>query len=230
MIFNGIEKNFIKVNMGLFRPPTPPIEFLTSENRKGGSRTRKKRFTDMILPVPITINSDRPIELLKEEISDWLYHEEPKKLIFKQIQNRYYLAEYESMDLDEKSNYAKGTINFYLAIAHRFGIEKTITLSSVERTITVTGQVRTPWKSRTVFTVATSMLSIESNSGKIILNHQFKSGDVLEIDYDKRDIILNGKDLATALSLESVWFDLVPGQMKLKSSRATELRYDERYY
>lgn len=230
MIFNGIEKDYVRVNMDLFRPPTPPIEFQTSERRKGGSRTRKKRFTDMVLPVPIVISSDRAIEHLKEELSDWLYHEKPKKLIFKQIPDRYYLAEYDSMELNEKYKYAKGVINFYLAEGYRFGAEKTLNITSDFTNHVITGQVEAPWTSTTKFAVPQSQFTIESNTGEITLNYEFKAGDVLEISYKSRDIFVSGIDINVGLSLESVWFDLKPGRMQLRASHPTTLKYDERYH
>lgn len=230
MIFNGVEKDYVKVNMGLFRPPTPPIEFNTTERRRGGSKTRKKRFTDMTLPVPVTIRSDQPIEYLKEEISDWLYHEEPKKLIFKQIPDRYYLAEYESMELNERHKYAKGTIYFYLALGYRFGENKTLNVTSSNQSFNITGQEEAPWQSETVFDDSTSQYKLESNTGKIILNFDFVSGDVLRIDYKTRSITLNGVNIDVGLSLNSEWFDLNPGYMTLSASDETELTYTERFY
>lgn len=231
MIFNGIEKEFVRVNMEIYRPPTPPIEFYTTERQRGGSRTRKKRFTDMVLPVPVTIRSDRPIESLKEEISNWLYHEDPKQLIFKQIPNRYYLAEYEGMELEERYKYAKGVINFYLAEGYRFGEDKKINLITTNQTFLVTGQASTPWKSRTVFTVPQSQFTIVGPyDGNITLNYNFTEGDVLEIDYQTRDVYLNGNDLAVAVDLRTDWFELPVGNVSLQASHETEVIYTERYY
>lgn len=231
MIFNGIEKGYIKVNMELFRPPTPPIAFYTTERQRGGSRTRKKRFTDMVLPVPVTIKSDRHIEFLKEEISNWLYHEGPKQLIFKQIPNRYYLAEYESMELDERYKYAKGVINFYLAEGYRFGEDKKINLTTTNQTFLITGQIETPWTSRTVFTESASQFTIVGPyGGNITLNYNFIEGDVLEIDYKTRDVYLNGNDLAVAVDLRTEWFELPTGNVTLRASHPTEVAYTERYY
>ena len=230
MIFNGIEKDYMRVNMELFRPPTPPIEFQTSEMSRGGSRTSRKRFTDMILPVPITIDSDRAIEHLKEEISGWLYHAEPKKLIFKQIPDRYYLAEYESMELNEKYKYAKGVINFYLAEAYRFGKSNTLDLTPTMNIFEIKGQIGTPWTTRTVFTVPQSRFTIEAENGLyVLLNYNFVAGDVLEVGYYKREVKLNGRNLVASVSMSSVWKQLEVGYLNIKSSANSTLRYDERY-
>lgn len=231
MIFNGIEKEYIRVHIDLLRPPTPPIEFNTTPIRGGGSRTRKKRFTDLILPVPVTIYGNPTIEDLNEDLTKWLVHEEPKKLSFKDRPDRYYLAEYESMDLDERKYRAKGTINFYLAQGYRFGADELLNLTDVMSPFNIKGQVETPWKSKTIFTVPQSQFFIRGYFGRnITLNYNFIAGDVLEIDYETRDIFLNGNDLAVALSLESNWFDLPTGNVYLRASHPTELVYTERYY
>lgn len=231
MIFNGIEKDYIKVNMALFRPPTPPIEFKVKEKVQGGSRKIGKRFTDMILPVPITIKSDRPIEFLKEEISNWLYSEEAQKLVFRQIPNRYYLAEYESMQLDEKGRYAKGVINFYLAEAYRYGYDVPIKLPSTFTSYAIKGQTKTPWTSKTIFTSAQSSFVLETDQGgKISLQYNFVVGDTLEIDYDKRKVSLNGNNLAVSILFETVWFLLNPGNVQIRASHPTTLIYTPRFY
>lgn len=230
MIFNGIEKDYVRVNMSLFRPPTPPIEFNTRANRRGGSRTKSKRFTDMILPVPVTMKSDKPIEFLKEDLSDWLYHDEPKKLTFKQIPDRYYLAEYESMELEEKVYFAKGTIYFYLEQGHRYGLDKNINITTSNKSFDIKGQIETPWISQTTFTSDQSEYVLESEMGKIKLTYDFVRGDVLRINYKEREITVNNRNLDVGLSLNSEWFLLDPGYMTLKASHETEIYYTERYY
>ncbi|HLQ97915.1 MAG TPA: distal tail protein Dit [Candidatus Dormibacteraeota bacterium] len=240
MIFNGIEKDFIKVNMELFRPPTPPIEFSTSENPSGGSIKRRKRFTDMTLPVPVTIRNDKSIEFLKEEMSDWLYHEEPKPLKFKQIPDRFYLAEYESMELREKYRYAKGVINFYLAQPYRFSEEKSLDLTGEKQNVSIAGQIKTPWKTKTTFDEKTNSYELQFNSpgksdlrdiNKIKLNYEFVAGDVLEIDYSKRKVTVNGVDRSNILViLQSNYMELPIGEVEFEASHETELFYHERYY
>lgn len=42
MIFNGIEKDYIRVIADLFRPPSPPIMFDTFNMSKSGTRVRKR--------------------------------------------------------------------------------------------------------------------------------------------------------------------------------------------
>lgn len=229
MIFNGIEKKYIRVLADLFRPPTPPIEF--NEN---GSR---KKFTDVILPVPVRIMSDNNIEFLKEDMAEWLYHEEPKKLVFKQIPDRFYFAEYESMELDERGRFAKGTIYFYLKDAHRYSFEKQITATGTKN---ISGHLPTFWRTRTVFASNQTGYELQFNLPgktalkdicKIKLNGNFISGDILEIDYRKRRVNLNGKDITNQLVImQSNFKELDVGNVEFAASHKTDVFYHERYY
>lgn len=230
MIFNGIEKDYVRVHLELMRPPSPPIEFYATEKRSGGSRVRRKRFTDLILPVPVTIIGGPTVEDRNEDMTTWLIHDEPKELRFKGNSERYYLAEYESMDLDERKYRARGTINFYLAEGYRLGKTETINLTNAMQSFRIDGQVETPWKSRTTFDEPASQFVLESNLGKLTLNYEFIRGDVLVIDYKTRDITLNGRNIDVGLSLESIWFELAVGFIEMRASHETILTYTERYY
>lgn len=231
MIYNGIKKDFVRVNMELFRPPTPPIQFITSEKPTGGDRVYNKRFAGMELPVPITIRSNRRIEELKQELSDWLVHDEPKKLEFVDMSGLYYLAYYQGMELNERYRFAKGVITFYLPVAYRFGADKSLNIGTSFANHNVTGQVATLWVSRTVFSGETRNYTLDNGrGGKIVLNYTFGENDVLEIDYEKRLIKLNGVARMPLLSLDSNWFKLQPGINRLRASHETVVTYRETYY
>lgn len=230
MIFNNESKDYLTVTMELYRSPTPPIEFINRDLRSGGTEVKDKRFTDMTLSVPIVIRSDEAIEYLKEDLSNWLYHDKPKKLSFKQIPDRYYLAEYDSMELDEKAGYGKGVINFYLAQAYRYGQTKTLTVNPNSQSYEITGQKETSWKSVTIFKSSLKTFSIASNFGEIKINYSFVAGDVLRINYDKREITINGNNIDVGLSLNSQWFKLQPKIMSIKATSQTTIEYIEVFY
>lgn len=217
--------------MGLFRPPTPPIQFNSREKNGGGDRVRKKRFKGMELPVPVTIRSKEKIEFLKEDMSNWLVQDEAKRLIFKDKPDRYYLAYYQDMDLDERINYAKGTITFYLPTAYRFGSSEELNIKTTFESFTITGQASSPWTSKTTFKDSADQYILETNKGgKIVLNYDFVSGDVLRVDYNNRSVTLNEKNLDVSIALATQWFKLEPGLMSLRASHETEILYNETYY
>lgn len=186
----------------------------------------------MELPVPVVIRSQKKVEEIKQELSDWLLHDEPKPLTFKDMGGRYYLAYYQGADLSEHYKYAKGTLTFYLPMGNRFGDTKQLPVTTTFSTFTITGQDKTPWISSTTFTAPVSSYVLETDKGgRIELKYSFIAGDVLEIDYEKRKISLNGKNIQTALQIVPTrWFRLEPGAVQLKASHATTVEYTERFY
>lgn len=232
MIFNEVEKDYIRVRKELFRPPSPPIAFDSIELRRGGSKVKSKRFTNIELPVPIRISSKKRIEELKEEMSDWLIHDKAKKLFFKDTPNRYYLAYYEGMELDEKTpHYATGYIYFYLPDGHRFGERNTIPVTATPTSHTITGQDVTPWTVEVVFTGATDKFELQTNKGLyLLLGYNFIEGDRLTIKYEGREVWLNGEDLRHAVRMKSNYEMLEPGTIEISASHESDLIYDERYY
>lgn len=232
MIFNGESKDYIRVKQELFRPPSPPINFDVFDYPRGGSRVKKKRFTSQTLPVPIRIyHPDKRIEELKEELSDWLIHDEAKKLGFKDTPNRYYLAHYESMQLSEKGHFADGVINFFLPDGRRVGEEKTINVTISNTNHTITGQDEAPWTVEVVFSRSMTTFELETNQGLyLLLGYEFIEGDRLTIKYEGREVLLNGKDINFAIRLASNYELLQPGNLQIKASHACTLKYDERYF
>lgn len=231
MIFNGESKDYIRVKQELFRPPSPPIEFDVFDYPRGGSRVKKKRYTSMTLSVPIRIyHPDKRIEELKEELSNWLINDEPKKLGFKDTPNRYYLAHYESMDLREKGHFADGVINFFLPDGRRVGEEKTISVTTSNTTHTITGQDAAPWEINLTFSWNTTTFELETNQGLfLLLGYEFIEGDRLKIAYDGRLCELNGRDIRFAIRLKSHYELLSPGSLQIKASHACTLKYDEKF-
>lgn len=232
MIFNGESKDYIRVKQELFRPPSPPIEFDVFDYSRGGSRLKKKRYTSMTLPVPIRIyHPKKRIEELKEELSHWLIHDDPKKLGFKDMPDRYYLAHYESMQLSEKGHFADGTINFFLPDGRRVGAEKTINVTTSNTTHAITGQDESPWTVEVVFSQRMTTFEVETNQGLyLLLGYEFIEGDRLKIAYDGRVCELNGRDIRFAIRLKSNYEMLMPGSLMIKANHACTLKYDERYY
>lgn len=206
------------------------IDGYTTPGRHG---MREKSYTYDAREITVKyMLTDATIEGFRERFNrlNGLLMGSKKRLEFMD-EDAHFIATLSSGDMpDEDSNTIVGTLVFLCSDPAKRKAEKTLNLTPTMQNFTITGQSETPWVSTTIFSVPQSQFVLESSAGKITLNHEFKANDVLEIDYEKRDIFLNGKDLATALSLKSVWFDLVPGQTQLKSSQATELKYDERYY
>lgn len=226
MNFNGIEKDYVTVLRGRERPAW------------------QMREQDRIVRVPIKIDhvvaNDMFTDLQrkKENMAQWLIHDDYKHLEFKDEPDRFYVARVEDeMSLEEFSYWAEGTIDF--VCKEKYSHERTITIDTTA-TETIKGHKSTPWKTKTVFSVNQTGYELQFNSpgetdlreiNKIVLNYNFIQGDVLEIDYSKRRVTLNGVDRSNILViLQSNYMQLPVGDVEFSASHETELFYNERYY
>lgn len=221
MIFNGIEKEYVTVLRDRKRP------FFEKDNER-------------VVEVPVLIKHRgfSHYQKLKEDIAEWLVHEEEKELIFKDDDDRCYFAKVDEItEGDEYQNMAFATITF---ICHsKYSLERNIL---IDTTITenINGHESTSWKTKTKFTANQSGYELQFNSPdksdlrdicKIKLNYEFIRGDVLEVDYSKRKITVNGVDRSNILViLQSNYTELPVGDVEFSVSEETELYYHERYY
>lgn len=221
MIFNGIEKDYVSVLEGRKRP------FFEKDNER-------------IVEVPILMkhNGFSDYQKRKEDVAEWLIHDEPKELIFNDDDDRRYFAEVDDIvEDDEYQTMAMATVIF---ICHsKYSLEKDISIDTTA-TETIGGHKSTPWKTKTTFEENQSGYELQFNSPgksdlrdtcKIKLNYEFIRGDVLEIDYSKRKITVNGVDRSNILViLQSNYMELPVGEVEFEVSHETELFYSERYY
>lgn len=231
--FNGIRKPYLLVT-GRKRSYWAPRNLVLTQNRKIGARLRKIKTGARIEEVHVEISTIEGLDIRKtaEDLAGWLLTEFEKELIFDDESDRTYHAVVEGgFDAEEIVTVGYGVIRFVCPDPHKFGPTNTLNLTTSLNTFEIKGQTETPWSSETLFSAPASKYELEFDSGgKIILNYNFITGDLLEVDYEFRSIKLNGKNLAVSLSLESVWKPLDVGFMQIKSSHPTTLKYNERYY
>ncbi|GIN74035.1 hypothetical protein J14TS2_45100 [Bacillus sp. J14TS2] len=222
MIFNGIEKEYITVLRGRKRP------FF---ERDGERR----------IEVPILIKHDgfSHYQKLKEEIAEWLIHEDAKELIFNDDDDdRRYFAMTD--DIEEGDEYLDMSFATIVFICHsKYSDERTFTLNK-SLTKSIDGHKSTPWKTKTTFSANQTGYEIKFNSpgktdlrdiNKVKLNYDFVAGDILEIGYSKRRVTLNGKDITnTVVILQSNFIELPIGQVEFTTNHKTEFYYHERYF
>lgn len=221
MIFNGIEKDYVTVLRGRERP-----FFESPDGRK------------VTVPIYIKHNGFPHYQKLKEEIAGWLIHEKPKILEFKDDADRLYYATVEEIAEGDEYNFSAVAVITFICDS-KYSLERTINISTSTTKI-IEGHKSTPWKTKTVFTAVSKKYELQFNSpgktslreiNKIVLNYNFIAGDVLEIDYAKRLVKLNEKDITNTVSiLTSNFMELLIGSVEFVSSHKTELYYHERYY
>ncbi|KRG15619.1 hypothetical protein ACA30_05890 [Virgibacillus soli] len=231
MYYNEETRNYLTVLTG---KKTMTNIIVDAKRLRVGSYIKRSYLEPFEFDLPIMINKSKNMTWseLEEDLTSWLLHESDKRLILESIPNRFYMARIIGIDISDRTrNNAEGSLDVYCQIPYKHSYEKIIDITSTPKTYNVGGQVPTNWTSKTTFKEGTKQYILENDSGgKITLNYNFIVGDILEINYRTRGIKLNGKDLIVALSLDSNWFQMSVGDVKLKASHDTEITYNELYY
>lgn len=235
MIFNSIEKPYVKVLRGRVRPYFSPLR----RDLKFDSRLVKTDRGYRIIEVPLFIKYDSMSEYRKltEDIAEWLVHDELKELIFKDEADRLYYAVVDDTTYEDKVYNGGTNIVVRFICGYKYSTEKQLSATGTHE---IKGHKSTFWRTRTTFTAKQTGYEFQFNLPgktslkdicKIKLNGNFISGDVLEIDYRKRRVRLNGKDITNQLViLQSNFRELDIGQVSFTSSHETTFYYHERYY
>ena len=239
MTFNNQRKSNFTLLRGRQKAPFFPLE-RDIVKYAGGYRLKKtdRGLLEISQPIGYIVREDKNYPdfkdeyalSLRDELTSWLITDDWVDLQFDDEPGRTYRAIVQNTieDFEKFEEVRHGTVQF---IAHEvLGSTHNLSITSSYQTFDIKGQINTPWTSYTRFKIDTDQYILENNvGGKIVLNFNFIEGDVLEIDYRKRKITLNGNNLAVALSLDSHWFELKPGAILLQSSNETTMTYTERY-
>ncbi|PWA08664.1 hypothetical protein DCC39_14595 [Pueribacillus theae] len=232
MTFNGMRNEDIYLLRGRSKSPFHPLNReIVSRNGRHRLKNTERGLLEISQPIGFVAKEDVTQMQVIESLTNWLITKDWGLLEFDDEPGRTYTALLQNgmEDFEKISWLREGTLSFIAK--ETIGPSHTISIGSFFQTFLINGQTETPWTSQTRFTVPQSQYVLETDTlGKIILNYDFIAGDILTIDYDRREVRLNGKDLAVAVSLETVWFNLKAGYVKLKASHATEMTYTERYY
>lgn len=232
--FNGVSKSFVKL-LERGRPYWSP-RVVESSNRRVRSVTRES----MPLPLTTLIDGASKEDLLNkaEEIALWLNTDDVAPLIFDDQPNRIYWSILDgSVDEEEIVSFAKASFEFLCV--DKTGLEKSVLIDGSE-TVNVNGHIPTFWRTHTEFTANVTGYELAftpadkgelKDINKIVLNGDFRSGDVLEIDYSKRRVMLNNRDISNQLVIiQSNYKELDIGSVEVSSSVPTTVYYHERYY
>src|SRR5699024_6040363 len=234
MLFNGIEKDYINVLRGRVRPFFAP---LNRESRFDSHLIKTERGHRVIeVPVYIKYNNLEEFRAITEDISSWLVHDEPKELIFNDEPSRMYYALVDDT-MNEEFLYNIGTQSVIRFICgYKYSLEKSLT----QGTHNIKGHKSTFWKSHTTFTSSASKYILEFNTvgtkelrsiNRLEINFNFVASDILEIDFLKRQIKVNGNDISNTLSIiNSNYMELPIGDVEFHATEETEITYRERYY
>ncbi|MEN2465902.1 distal tail protein Dit, partial [Ornithinibacillus sp. JPR2-1] len=129
MIFNGIEKDYLIPLTGRRRSAWAPVSrvLVTVPGMAGAYLSRTEtQIREIVVPVIINAENIEDLQKIKEDMAEWLVHDEPKELIFKDEPDRVYYAVVDGeLELDEIFSTGRGEITFICADPYKYGPEKT---------------------------------------------------------------------------------------------------------
>ncbi|MGE6380009.1 distal tail protein Dit, partial [Peribacillus muralis] len=212
--FDGISKPYLTVLKDSNRQPWAPIEWTYQDiPKRPGALPVKKNTKVRPLPIPIFLKatSIEDLQKVKEDLAEWLIHDEPRPLIFDDEPDRIYYAVVEgSFDPDEILKWGQGVIPFICPDPYKYGEEESLILGDLP--IRNVGSL----KANPVFSIkflsntTNYTVSINRKTLKVIWN--FNQNDLLIIDTSKRKITINNLVKMTALDLSSKWPEFIKGQ------------------
>lgn len=231
---DGERKPFVKI-LERGRPYWSP-RAVEHRNRRVMKVTREP----IPLPLSLLIDGISKEDLLNkaEEIALWLNTDDVAPLIFDDQPNRIYWSILDgSVDEEEIVSFSKASLEFICV--DKTSLERTLTLNNT-LTRTIAGHEPTSWCTKTVFTSNVTGFELQFNApgetalrdiNKIVVKGNFISGDTLEIDYAKRRITLNSRDISNQLVImQSNYAELPTGTVEFEASYKTDVFYHERYY
>ncbi|MBT2577420.1 phage tail family protein [Bacillus sp. ISL-8] len=123
--FNKERKEFVQIEKGWKRPTWAPLKRnLLSVPGYPGARLLNTQTEIRVLSIPvgIIVPDGGDLELLKEEIANWLITDQPAELTFDVEANRTYLAVVDdSFDPDEFVTLGQGVIKFICPMPYKLG-------------------------------------------------------------------------------------------------------------
>ncbi|HFK1434020.1 TPA: distal tail protein Dit [Bacillus cereus] len=129
--FNGERKNYIHIERGWKRPIWAPLRrnFLSVPNYPGArllnTQTEMRVFS---VPVGIIAPSGIDINMLSEDLANWLITDQPKELIFDTEPDRTYFAVVdEDFNADEFIDIGQGNLKFICPMPYKLGKTNTHT-------------------------------------------------------------------------------------------------------
>ena len=143
MIFNGIEKDYLITLHGRRRSAWAPVSRnLITVPGMAGAYLSRTDIQARVITVPVLVKAENISDLqkIKEDMAEWLIHDEPKELIFKDEPDRVYYALVDGeLELDEIFSTGQGEITFICPDPYKYGDEVIVEFPSNVVTVTNEG-------------------------------------------------------------------------------------------
>lgn len=197
----------------------------------------RKRLPDKPLEVDYIIETDglEDIRNKMDQLNAILLEGEVVPVTFSDEPDITYYA-YLNGETDDDEHYfiTRGTIPF-MRNPYKYKPEKTITDDTGTITVNNDGARNKNLIITATFSASETDYKITKNStGEFVrVIFDFSAGDILELDFKKRKVTINGNIRMTSLDFSSNWFDLNNGANTLvidnPSSSASTLKYNPRF-
>ena len=223
MIFNGHDFKDLFIIARKSRDILPDITNITQQapGMAGAHFVREEigpRYLGVEVTIEDTTRQDLRLKIL--EASSKLKTAEPKPLEFKDEGLIYYAKLDGGTELNEILEMGEGTLNFICPNPYKHGEEAT---EGIGNAFNNEGTY-TPFILFFELTGATESLEIELNGNKVMeLIDDYQEGDTIEINTSKenRSIKKNGENNKEALTIDSNFMDLEPGENTINITGAT---------
>ncbi|HSH25227.1 MAG TPA: distal tail protein Dit, partial [Massilibacterium sp.] len=132
-IFDNQTRSYLKIERGSKRPAWAPIrrDMINIPGRVGALLISSE-VEPISIDIPVRIKGENIADLqkLKEDLADWLVHDNVKELVFDDEPDRTYYAVVDgTLDLDEIVYYGKGVITFICPDGVKYGPKKEIKIN-----------------------------------------------------------------------------------------------------
>lgn len=224
MIFNNIDlADYLKI-LEVNKSIISPLEIKSAKMpRSHGVEYHSSTLSPREITVKVELEKrgDSPLEDNYRKLSTMLFQDKPKKLIFKNEPNKYYLAKFKSSS--DIENY-----NFFGVMELNFVCLYPLAISTQEKTIENIGNKQLwnagvmPVRGIIEVEIQSSVNSLKVklvNTGEyLLLEDAFKQGDKVTIDLKKESIEKNGVSAMRQLDYFSDFFEIPKGFFSIKIS------------
>lgn len=201
--FNKQRREYIKFPIGLSRPAWAPIsrEFVKVPGRIGAHLISTETDIRAInIPVKVESKGGENLQKLKEDLAEWLVHDDVKELVFDDEPDRTYYAVVDgTLDLDEIVYYGKGVITFICPEGVKYGPLREIKLDAQTNKIYYAGTAPVIPEIEIIPSEKTTYAGYTDGEKSVLVGYPM---DVETMPYDKEPIFFNN-----VMSDRSNWTD-----------------------
>lgn len=235
--FNGKQcPDFLKVQtVGISALPSLEVELTTLPNRFGVLETGT-RFGERVISFEVMlVDKTKTIFQMASELAVFLKGDNWKlsKLALAEVAGKHMMAKVRNnVDISDLLVAGSGTIEFVVPNpVYVSDIETTLNQTAKTYTITNTGTQTVFPKFTLTLTQAVTFISINNSAiGKTFrVDSAFKIGDVVEFDFNKKTIKVNGVLNLGIFNIESDWLELASGSnpISVNASATTVIKFTE---